>query len=321
MQCPSCGLPIAPSALACAACGLKLAPAAAPAKSSTAIASTGDFDDEAWAEVIGPSRLDDYLDRFGRHWDDGARVGWHWPALLCTSAWLLYRKMWRQAAIYSLLIPALYFGLALTAVAFGLTGILMRIAFGIVGTALFLVLPPMFADNLYRRHCQRLIEREKAKAGERPDYLLRLRRLGGTSTVAVAVAAFGLAILGAAWAMTVAIPSYRNYAVHTRMNLALNLGMNVADQIAAIHERGGRIPVSAAELPRPPVYPDFVELIKIYQGTRVIEVLVTPSEPGQPEMNGSIYISPEIGADGKPAWACSTSASVRAFAPSRCRKK
>jgi hypothetical protein len=105
------------------------------------------------------------------------------------------------------------------------------------------------------------------------------------------------------------------------MNLALNLGMNVADQIAAIHERGGQIPVSAAELPRPPVYPDYVELIKIYQSTRVIEVLVTPSEPGQAEMSGSIYITPEIGADGKPAWACSTSASVRAFAPSRCRKK
>jgi hypothetical protein len=285
------------------------------------MASAGDFDDEAWAEVIGPSGHDDYLDRFGRHWDDGARVGWNWPALLCTSAWLLYRKMWRWAAIYSLVIPAFYFGLALAAVAFGLTGIFMRIVFGLVGTTLFLVLPPLFADGLYRRHCQGLITSEKAKAGDRSDYLLRLRRRGGTSTVAVAVAAFGLAVLGVAWAVVFAIPSYRNYAVHTRMNLALNLGMNVADQIAAIHERGGLIPVSAAELPHPPVYPDYVELIKIYQSTRVIEVLVTPSEPGQPELSGSIYIAPEIGADGKPAWACSTSASVRAFAPSRCRKK
>jgi hypothetical protein len=321
MQCPSCGLPIAPSALACAACGLKLASAAGPATPSTASAATGDFDDDAWAEVIGPSRLDDYLDRFGRHWDDGARIGWHWPALFCTCAWLLYRKMWRWAAIYSLLIPALYFGLALAAVAFGLTGIFMRVVFGFAGSALFLVLPPLFADGLYRRHCQRLLASEKARAADRPDYLLRLRRRGGTSTVAVVVAAFGLAVVIAAWAVTVAIPSYRAYAVHTRMNLALNLGMNVADQIAVIHERGGRIPVSAAELPRPPVYPDYVELIKIYQSTRVIEVLVTPSEPGQPEMSGSIYITPEIGADGKPAWACSTSASVRAYAPSRCRKK
>jgi hypothetical protein len=279
------------------------------------------IDDEAWAAVIGTARADDYLDRFSACWDGGRQIGWHWPALFCTTAWLLYRKMWRWAAVYALLLPVIFFGLGFTVWVFHWTGLFMRILFGVAGLLLFVVGPPMVAVDLYRRHCGRIIAREAARGGDRNALLARLARRGGSSIKAVVVAAAVLAAAAVVWTFAIAIPSYRAFVVRGRMEYALDLGMGVADQVGMIYQRTGRIPISAADLPARPVYPDYVELIKIYQQPRVVEVLVTPTPNGAPETAGSIFITAEEGPDRKLVWSCSVSEPVRAYAPGRCRKK
>jgi hypothetical protein len=311
MPCPSCGHQNVRQAPTCAACGQAL-DAAAP---------VAVIDDEAWATVVGPARADDYLDRFSAFWDGGRRIGWHWPALFCTTAWLLYRKMWRWAAVYALLLPVVYFGLGFTVWVFHWTGLFMRIVFGVVGTLLFVVGPPMVAVDLYRRHCGRIIGREAARGGHRNELLARLTICGGTSLKAVVVAATVLAAAAVVWTFAIAMPSYRAFVVRGRMEYALDLGMGVAEQVGMIYQRTGRIPISAADLPARPVYPDYVELIKIYQQPRVVEVLVTPTQAGQEEIAGSIFISGEEGPDRKLVWSCSVSEPVRAYAPGRCRRK
>ncbi|MFO1287847.1 MAG: DUF2628 domain-containing protein [Rubrivivax sp.] len=54
-----------------------------------------------WRAVIGKKNLDYYPYRAFATSRRAAAALWHWPAFFVTLYWLLYRKLWGWAAVYS----------------------------------------------------------------------------------------------------------------------------------------------------------------------------------------------------------------------------
>ena len=130
-----------------------------------------------------------YGRRFRRFETGGGVLSWHWPALFITSIWLLYRKMWLYAAIYTLGLPialGLVIGILAAAVD---TAAVAGLDIALVSVSLLyliftFILAPLFANWIYYRRVRRKVEKISA---EIPSDVLRsaeLARIGGTNIAA-----------------------------------------------------------------------------------------------------------------------------------------
>jgi len=181
--------------------------------------------EEYYRAVLGPKNQDYYLDQFSR-FDDERKLGpsWNWSAFLVTFYWLLYRKMWRNAAIYFLLPCVLWILLwVVGAVAGSLVGIVGSLGYFAYVIAV-LVAMPMYANALYYQHCTKMIETVRATTPDMQQQLKELAGKGGTSRAAYnfAVGVAVVAVIGALAA--IAIPAYQDSAARARMTEALTVG-------------------------------------------------------------------------------------------------
>ena len=123
MFCPKCGSSNDDTVKLCVSCGHALPAAAIPPEPAS--------DQQYYTAVLGADNQEYYLDHFSRFDDDGKiSPTWNWSALLVTFYWLLYRKMWVDAAIY-LALPLMLWGLfwIVGAVAGGMVGIVGSLVF------------------------------------------------------------------------------------------------------------------------------------------------------------------------------------------------
>lgn len=181
--------------------------------------------EEYYAAVLGPKNRDYYLEHFSR-FDDERKLGpsWNWSAFLVTFYWLLYRKMWRNAAIYFLLPCVLWLLLWLVgAVAGSLVGIVASLEY-FAYVIVVLVAMPMYANALYYQHCTRMIETVRSTTQGTQKQLEELAGKGGTSRAAYnfALSVTFIAVIGALAA--IGIPAYQDNAARARMTEALTVG-------------------------------------------------------------------------------------------------
>lgn len=172
------------------------------------------FDLAAWQAVIGPRNQAYYLSRFERtsRGEGGAR--WHWPALLITWYWLVYRKMWAWSLLYMVL-PFLLL------LPFGLLAALLGThraadAIPMLYLAALYVAPPLLANGAYYRHCRKLMAAQLARGGSREQYLAQLEARGGTSNLAVAVIGALLLVSMIGMLAAIALPAYQDYVKRAR---------------------------------------------------------------------------------------------------------
>ena len=178
MFCTQCGNANNETAKFCLSCGAAmqagaLGPANVPSTSaSTARSGEAGFgipEEEFYKAVIGQKNQNYYLRRFARFDEAGkAGVTWHWPAFFVTFYWLLYRKMWLNAFLYFIAPYVIMIPVGIVAAIAGIPGRGDSII--AVGNLIFLgavfLLPPMFANALYYRHCKKKIAEVRASAGE-----------------------------------------------------------------------------------------------------------------------------------------------------------
>ncbi|MCF3538111.1 DUF4339 domain-containing protein [Stenotrophomonas maltophilia] len=168
------------------------APAAAP-DSAAAAGLEGEM--ALYASVVGGN-----FPIYRQRWrlDQGVATGsgtWHWPAFLLGLIWMMYRRMYRLAAMWAgllLLISVVETWLDVP------DGLSLVITFALSITT------GIFGNSWYLAHCQRLIAQARAVTGD-DDARLRseLTARGGTSVVATLIAiviAVALSIVGAALA-------------------------------------------------------------------------------------------------------------------------
>ena len=61
------------------------------------------------AAYLGPKNADYYTRHFRVFEEENKTASWNWPAFFLTFPWLLYRKMWLNAALYVFVLPIMYF--------------------------------------------------------------------------------------------------------------------------------------------------------------------------------------------------------------------
>lgn len=130
--------------------------------------------------------------------DQGIATGtgtWHWPAFLLGLVWMMYRRMYRLAAMWAGLLLLISVVETLLDVPDGLS---------LVITFALSITTGIFGNSWYLAHCQRLIAQARTVAGG-DDARLRseLTARGGTSVVATLIAiviAVVLSTVGAALA-------------------------------------------------------------------------------------------------------------------------
>ncbi|MGS7842934.1 GYF domain-containing protein [Stenotrophomonas forensis] len=122
--------------------------------------------------------------------DQGIATGsgtWHWPAFLLGLVWMMYRRMYRLAAMWAGLLLLISVIETLLDVPDGLS-LIITVALSITTGA--------FGNTWYLAHCQRLIARARAESrGDETRLHSELSARGGTSVVATVIALVIAAVL------------------------------------------------------------------------------------------------------------------------------
>ncbi len=348
MKCHACRQDNADSALFCSACRRPLvAPTALPRRlepltasaapamaipraaaepgfardrfappNSSAAGRMGDDSDvlteqEAWGAVIGDSNTDYYLTRFERlARGEGAR--WHWPALLVTWYWMLYRKMWVPALIY-FFVPG---------IVVSVLSALMPSAAGPLLLAWWLTLfiaPAMMANGWYFGHCKAKIRDVRARGGSKEQMLARLEAAGGTSNIIVIIVAIFALIAGIGILAAVALPAYQTYTVKAKVSDAALVGDEMAATVGKQYEQTGVLPSNSdveRMLSGASHQSKFVRGIEIDGTTGALTVRVNAGA----RIDGAIVMVPSADTSGNHhlTWTCMNDGLQR-YAPARCR--
>ncbi len=224
MFCSKCGSSNDDAAKLCVSCGNALTLTAKTAAMPPA-ADESASDEEYFKAVVGPKNQEYYLDHFSR-FDDERKLSptWNWSAFLVTFYWLLYRKMWLNAALYFLL-PGLLLALfwVVGAVAGAAVGFVVSLGYFAYAAAVF-ILMPMYANALYYKQCRKTIDTVRSTTQGTQRQLGELAGKGGTSHavfVLILIVTF-VAVIGILAA--IAIPAYQDYSSRSRTNQALTVG-------------------------------------------------------------------------------------------------
>lgn len=271
------------------------------------------FDEEAWRAVIGPGKQGYYLPRFRRQATTGQRSWWHWPAFFVTLYWLLYRKQWGLAALYFILPNAVAIGIGMA------TGGEEGTRASLLGLVFVLALyfgPPLLANSLYYARCRTLIERCRAEAGSRQQFLALLQARGGTSRVVLAIVVVLVSLFVVGVIAGVAVPAYRDYLDRSKTAEAYLAGMSVARLAGEHYERSGRMPEQLDELQAAAPSSPFIERMDIDPASGEIELRIAL---GAPASSGTLRLVPDINAAGEVSWSCRAGPGMRRIAPRACR--
>ncbi len=215
MFCSNCGSPNNITSKFCSKCGHALPPdeqSIASKEGDRHVAPPSPTPEQFYRAAIGPQNQDYYLSKFLRFNQGGASWSWNWGAFFLTFYWLIYRKMWLNALIYFVLPYVIIFTVVFA-------GTLMGGGESVVGMTYFLVLavlfviPPLYGDALYHRHCRKKIAEANANLalGDEASRLQAVAKSGGVSRVLLIVGAIFLTIMLIGIVAAIAIPAYQQY--------------------------------------------------------------------------------------------------------------
>jgi Tfp pilus assembly protein PilE len=317
MFCPKCGNSNDDSAKFCSGCGNMLPQAVKDAPPQTEVDGSRNLD-EFHKAIIGPKNQGYYLSHFSR-FDSNGKIGasWHWPAFFVTFYWFLYRKMWLNALIYFLLPYLVMIPIGIAAAMAGKSAdTIVGIGYLVYVAAVFL-LPPMYANALYYKHCKKIISETNASSNDVQRQLGELSGKGGTSNVAliiVLVFAF-VAIIGILAA--IAIPAYQDYTTKARLAEAVAVGRNAADSVANYINQHQEIPGSLEQAGFvAPIPPSVKELsVNSQNGTVIITMASAP-------ISGKTFLFvPSLDSNKQIIWSCMSQEIQDRYLPQQCRQQ
>ncbi len=307
MFCPQCGNSN-DNAKFCTGCGFRLA-------ANEGAVTYGE--DEFFKAVIGPKNQDYYMRRFHDFKRNGkAGISWHWQAFFITFYWLLYRKMWLNAFIY-FLTP--YLALILMSIISALSGdaagIVMGIGYLLCMAGIF-ILPPLYANALYYRHCRKKIAEAKASPGGLERQLGELAAKGGTSNIAIIIIIMVLVITSIIGILAaIAIPAYADYRTRAALASAVSVGSEAAGLVANyIYENSaipGNLQVAGFKQPLPAA----VQEMRVDAKSGVITITMAQA----PLTAKSLFLVPTLDESKQIIWKCASQDIPERYLPLRCR--
>lgn len=318
MFCPKCGNSSDDSAKFCSGCGSVLPQSVKDVPPHQTEIDVPRNPDEFYKAIVGPKNQDYYLSHFSR-FDGNGKVGasWHWPAFFVTFYWFLYRKMWLHALIYFLLPYLVMIPMGVAAAMAGKSAdTIIGIGYLLYLAGIFL-LPPIYANALYYKHCKKKISETSASSHDVQRQLGELSGKGGTSNVAlifVLVFAF-IALIGILAA--IAIPAYQDYTTKARMAEAMAIGRNAADSVANYYNQHQEIPISLEQAGfAAPIPPTVKELsVNSQNGTVIITMASAP-------ISGKTFMFvPSLDSNKQIIWTCMSQEILDKYLPQQCRQQ
>ena len=184
------------------------------------------------------------------------------------------------------------------------------------GVAAFMLLPPMFGNALYYRHCKAKIAEAKQVGGSAERQLGELAGKGGTSNAAIFILiGFGVLMMLAVLA-AIAIPAYQDYTVRAKIAQGLDAAAEAKLAVAETYAETGAVPADNAQAGY--VFDDTspaVSDIRIEQGG-VVRVLMAVD----PIDGGALVLQPSEGAGGGVEWRCYSPDIEGRYLPADCRE-
>jgi len=314
MFCPNCGTSNETSAKFCFKCGNPL-----PIIDQSAQRSTEPYPQALYKAVIGPKNPQHYLHKFAQFDQDGKpSATWHWPAFFVTFYWFIYRKMWLHALIYFFLPYLVMIPIGIVAAIAG-KSTAADLILGI-GYLLFLVgiffLPPMYANALYYKHCQKLIAEAKTSSSDYQRQLGELSGKGGTSNILLIVILILSFISIVGILAAIAIPAYQDYTTRARVAQAYIAGTVAANSVGTYHSQHHALPNTIYEAGFTGTVPPSVREVLVNNQNGII--LITMAEP--PISGLSFSLIPSLDNNKQFIWACTSSEIQDKYLPKNCRK-
>jgi len=271
------------------------APAAAP--------STPEGQRQAdYEAAIGPNS--GYYLKYFEQFDNGeSKASWHWPAFFVNSWWCLYRKMWLPGIL--LLVWPWILAMVL-GILFGIAQPPVPVMVGVWLVLLITpyILMPIYANSLYWRHINTLIQRLPGSIASVPDKrIARLERNGGTGVgpmIAVMVGGGFLFIMIVGILAAIAIPAHQDYTIRSQVTEGLNLASSVKAEVAEYYAQNKSWP-EQANLGNEPPSGKFVTEVVASGGS----VVITYGNAVNQQLQGQrLAILPGVDAQGNIVWAC-----------------
>lgn len=305
--------PAAPSAAAAAPQPVEDTPASRTATSGTYNA------EEFYKAIIGPKNQDYYLRQFSR-FDGNRNAGgsWNWPAFFVTFYWFLYRKMWVPALIYFFL-P--YLVMMPIGVIGGLAG--KSVGPAIVGISYFLylagvlLLPPIYANAWYYKHCKKKIAETRASSRDAQRQLGELSARGGTSAVALVFVLVLALIAGIGILAAIAIPAYQDFTVRARMAEATAVGTKAAESVANYYYQHQEPPGTLAAAGFVAQLPPSIKEIGVNGKNGVVTVTMA----ARPIEGKTLLLVPSLDANMRINWKCLSHEIQDKYLPRDCRQQ
>ena len=303
MHCPQCATPNPEVGHFCTHCGHSLTEP-----------TPDEVTRENFRAILGPKNQEYYLQRFEEYEANGkTTIGWHWPAFFITFYWLLYRKMWLAALLYFILPYVCTSLLGLVSSLLGASGAPMMGIGYLLYILAILLLPPMFANTLYYRHCQGKIRKAEALHSERQRQLGYLSAKGGTSSIilfVVLIVGF-IAVIGILAA--IAIPAYHDYTQRSKMSGVYHSGQAITQELTQYYAEHQALPTDIHELAIPTL-PNWVSGVQLDSNQGVLELQLAPPSTGQ-----SLQFVASEDENGILSWRCQSQTIRPRALPQACR--
>lgn len=309
MFCPQCRHSNDAAAKYCTSCGIELP------KNVQDLEAASD-PQEFYRAVIGPKSQAYYLRQFDRFDAQGkAGISWHWPSLFVSFYWFLYRKMWLAALIYFFLPYLVMVPLGIAAAITGKSGENLIIFGYLLYIVAILIIPPMYANALYYKHCKKKIAETRASSNMLQRQLGELSGKGGTSNVVLifVLIFFFVAFIGILAA--IAIPAYQDYTTRARVAQAEIVGNSIASSVSEFYERTQQVPSSLREAGFLEPLPAIIADIGIAQNG-VISIAMASA----PIAGKTFFLIPAVDTNGKIVWTCSSKDIANKYLPQHCRQ-
>ncbi len=309
MFCPQCRHSNDAAAKYCTSCGAEL-------PNDTQDSNTATDPEEFYKAVIGPKNQAYYLRQFARFDAQGkAGISWHWPSLFVSFYWLLYRKMWLAALIYFFLPYLVIMPLGITAAVIGKSAESLIVVGYLLYVAAILLIPPMYANALYYKHCKKKIAETRASSNMLQRQLGELSGKGGTSNVVLIFVLIFVVIAVIGILAAIAIPAYQDYTTRARVAQAEGVGNRVASSVSEFYERTQQVPSSLHQAgflePLPPTITD----IRIGRNGVIAISMASPPIAGK-----TFSLIPALDTNGKIVWTCNSKEIADKYLPRHCRQ-
>jgi hypothetical protein len=304
MACPRCGSENKDQVTTCVTCGAFLPTAENPPVVDQVDRTL------AYKDLIGPKNQPYYLEHFQRFDRRGrALVSWNWPALFAPLHWLLYRKMWGHAVLFLVSSYAGFLMIKAMSSIFATDSRLLEISFYLAYAGAFLVLPPLYANALYHKHCKEAMFKLGIASTAHSQRVTR----GGTNIIVPAVSFVLSSCFLVATVFLSAAPVYHDSESRVALRSAATFGLSATDAVSLYTKDHGASPRTLAMAGFNERLPADVSSISLDRKGMLTLTMATG------ELIGKTLMFVSIPHDGETRWVCFSVDIAGRLIPPECR--